>query len=204
MYLIRANSAHKPTRLGAYLIDPRTRRLTGMRGLGSYLIDPRRARLRGLRGLGDSGYSDPITGEWVDTSGQSAGGAIGPGILQPAGPYPTGQSILNQMASQAVVDQNPTDYVSPQSAKAAGVNAAVVDAAWAQGLARYSTQAAAIAAGIAPAVVTQYWPQSRQYAAVAAPPTMNLSLFSGISSKTLLLGAAAIVALGLFSGGKRR
>lgn len=104
------------------------------------------ARPRGLRGLG--AYS------------------ITPGTY-PNGPYGTGQNLNNQMAQQAVVDQNPTDYSSPQYAIAAGLDPVMVNAAWVKGLAQYPTQQAAIDAGIMPAVVTQLWAQSRQYSAIA-------------------------------------
>lgn len=85
----------------------------------------------------------------------------------PNGPYGTAQNPGNQMAQQAIVDQNPTDYSSPQSAIAAGLDPTAVRAAWLKGLAQYPTQAAAVAAGIMPGVVTQLWTASRQYAGIA-------------------------------------
>jgi hypothetical protein len=106
-----------------------------------------RQRLSGLRGLGSF--------------------SITPGTY-PNGPYSTGQNQSNLMAQQAVVDQNPTDYSSPQYAIAAGLDPVMVNAAWVKGLAQYPTQQAAINAGIMPAVVTQLWAQSRQYGQIAA------------------------------------
>ena len=115
--------------------------------VGRYHARPRLGRLRGLRGLG-------------------AINTISPGSY-PNGPYTTAQNQNNLMAQQAVVDQNPTDYSSPQYAIAAGLDPVMVNAAWVKGLAQYPTQQSAIAAGIMPAVVTQLWGQSRQFSVIA-------------------------------------
>jgi hypothetical protein len=120
---------------------------------------PRMSGLRGLRGLRGLGQA---------TAASTATPAlISPGT-HPSGPFGQGQNQANLMAQQAVIDQNPTDYSSPQSAIAAGLDPTMVYAAWAKGLAQYSTQDAAVAAGIMPGVVTQLWGLSRQYAAVGA------------------------------------
>lgn len=82
-------------------------RTWGFRGL-RYTFEPPRPRVPRIYQFGrlgrlaDSGYSDPTTGEWIDTSGQAAAGAIGPGIqpqpyvapsmLTPADTVPAGQN----------------------------------------------------------------------------------------------------------------
>lgn len=125
------------------------------RSLGSYLRNlpmPRRTRsmgrLRGLRRLGDSGYSDPTTGEWIDTSGQAAEGAVGPGIQPlpysqpgdlfstdpitglPLAPVATAGPQMTNYSPAAVVP-NPLSYATPALAIAAGIPAAQVNAAFA-------------------------------------------------------------------------
>jgi hypothetical protein len=184
-------------RLGLILRPPT--HTYGFRGL-RYIYEPPPPRMPRvglrwyqprLRGLGDSGYSDPVTGEWIDTSGQAAAGAIGPGI-QPGDAY-----YLNQMRQQAVIDQNPLDYVSPQAAINAGLDVTVVNAAWARGLAKYATQQDAILAGIAPTAIVQFWQQSRAY--VGAPSTTSTLL----TPKNLMIGGGLLFGLALaFGGGK--
>jgi hypothetical protein len=178
------------------ILRPPTR-TTGFRGMG-YIYQPpaprmsRASRLGRFRGMGDDSTdlsTLPLTPpSWSNVP------------LMPLGPaVSTGSDILNQMQQQAVVDQNPTDYVSPQSAIAAGLNPAAVNAAWAQGLAKYPTQQAAIAAGIAPTVITQLWQQSRAYS--AAPATSS----SFLTPTNLLIGGGLLFGLSLMmSGGKGR
>lgn len=105
----------------------------------------------------------------------------------PNGPYGTAQNPRNLAAQQAVVDQNPTDYSSPQYAIAAGLDPATVNAAWIKGLSQYPTQQAAVAAGIMPAVVTQLWTASRQYLAANAKPATNYAPMVAIGSVVALL-----------------
>lgn len=102
MFILLPRNHARPRTMGSYLRG----------GMGSYLRGPRGRRLRGLR-LGDdvanSGYSDPITGEWIDTSGQAAQGAIGPGIqpdvyvapnpIAPGTAAPVGQNYNPQLVS---------------------------------------------------------------------------------------------------------
>lgn len=173
-----------------------------IRTLGSYLLKNPRRRRRGLRGLGDITIDpNPTWDQWgggtlpLTPPDQSNLTPISPAIV-PNGPYSTGVDILNQMRSQAILDTNPTDYVSPSAAIAAGLDPTTVNAAWAAGLARYPTQAAAIAAGIAPGVVTQFWNASRSYAAVKPS--------GGISTNMLLIGAGIIFGVPLLLGGGRR
>lgn len=109
------------------------------------------ARLRGLGALG------------LQTSVPSP-------ISHPSGPYSLEQNLNNLMAQQAVVDQNPTDYSSPEGAIAAGLDPTMVYAAWAKGLSQYPTQEAAVNAGIMPGVVTRLWAQSRQVAQLNTTP----------------------------------
>jgi hypothetical protein len=132
-------------------------------------------RLRGLRGLGDSGYSDPTTGEWIDTSGQAAEGAVGPGIQplpysQPGDLFSTDPLTNLPLAPTSTVGPQITNY-SP--------------AALVPNPLSYATPALAIAAGI---------PAAQVNAAFATQPTT-------IQSSTLLWIASGVVALALLSGG---
>jgi hypothetical protein len=87
----------------------------------------------------------------------------------PNGPYRIGASAASLAQNGATIDQNPTDYSSPQSAIAAGIDPATVYAAWAKGLAQYPTRDAAVAAGMMPGVVNVLWEASRKYVAQPAP-----------------------------------
>lgn len=109
-------------------------------------------------------------------------------IMIPNGPYGTTQNLDNLMAQQAVVDQNPTDYSSPQAAINAGLDPTMVNAAWVKGLAQYATPQDAIAAGIMPGVVTQLWAKSRQAAVIAtAAPNYAPLVFVGVGVALLML-----------------
>ena len=70
------------------------------------------------------------------------------------------------------VSQNPLDYVSPQSAIAAGLPAGPVSTTWVNALAKFPTQNDALAAGVPPTVVTALWARSR---AAMKPPRPNPS-----------------------------
>jgi len=117
--------------------------------------------------------------------------------LMPQGPISVKQSVLVRSQNQAVVSQNPTDYVSPGSAIAAGLDPTVVNAAWAQALSKYQAQQDAVAAGIAPTVITQYWQASRAY--VIAPPKPSL-----FTPTNLLIGGGLLFGLYHLRGGKAR
>jgi Transglutaminase-like superfamily len=70
---------------------PGTGRLDGMRR--------HKARLHGYAGVGlGQGYSDPTTGEWIDTSGEASAGAIGPGITDVSSP------VFDQSGSAGGID----------------------------------------------------------------------------------------------------
>lgn len=197
-------------RTGMGVILRRPTRTTGFRGL-RYTYEPPPPRMARVRRLG-FGYYDrslgylgdaPVDTSYLllptDYSNLPLPPAIGTPVM-PIGPVmATGADIISQMQQQAVIDQNPTDYVSPQSAIAAGLNPATVNAAWAAGLARYPTQQAAIAAGIAPTVITQYWAQSRS---IAASPSTTSSL---LTPTNLLIGGGLLFGLSLLMhGGKGR
>jgi len=210
MYLV---AQERNPKLGAYL---RARRLAG----AGCTCSPRMGKLRGLCGFGqDSGACqnvDITTGECLDFV---MGGALPPANVPPGvAPYPltppdiysgstptspgnqppsppaTAASILTQMKTQAVLDTNPLDYVSPQAAIAAGVDPNSAYAAWAQALSRYPTQQAAMAAGISPGVITQLWAQSRGYAAAPA---------SAISPNAIFWVGGAAIALAVLTSGKK-
>lgn len=112
--------------------------------------------------------------------------------LMSQGPLTTDQSLQILMKQQATLSQNPTDYVSPQSAIAAGLDPTTVNTAWKMALAKYQTQQDAISAGIAPTVITQYWQASRAYVALPAPPTL-------FTPKNLLIGGGLLLGLSLLS-----
>jgi hypothetical protein len=124
-------------RMGGHLglIIRRPTSAYGFRGL-RYIYQPppsrmpRFNRLGRLGSLGDSGYSDPTTGEWIDTTGQAAAGAIGPGI-QPQ-PY-VAPSILTPADTVPVgKNYNPAidAYFAPSLAQnaAMAINSALVPA----------------------------------------------------------------------------
>lgn len=153
-----------------------------LRGLGSYLLSGpgRHRRRRGMRGMGQdasSGYSDPITGEWIDTSGQAAAGAIGPGI------QPTYTNVSNLPLAPA----NPNE---PLTALTTPYNTGMIAA---------GTPLAPAGQNYSSAIASFFNPSPAQAAQMALPT-------SGISSGTLLLLGAAAVGFMLISGGggKRR
>ena len=165
--------------------------------MGAYSPFGRSTR-RSLYGMGDDLTPAPPTdlsqtvnpGDLITPTGSQV--YTNPSMIDPN----SAQGILVQMQQQATVDQNPTDYVSPGAAIAAGLDPTSVNAAWSTALSRYPTAQAAIAAGIAPAVVTQY------YTGSGATSAAGFSL-PAISSNTLLYGAVGIAAIALLSGGKR-
>lgn len=113
-------------------------------------------------------------------------------------PYPAPPSSIDaaykNLLTQQQSSQSPLDYVSPQAAIAAGLNAQTVYNAWSGALAKFPTQQAALAAGVPPGVVTQLWMQSRQTA--ATQPTSFLDQAPlGIANKYVLGGGAVLVAL---------
>jgi hypothetical protein len=85
--------------------------------------------MRRLRGLGDSGYSDPTTGEWIDTSGQAANFAIGPGIQPEVYTAPSmltpDQQVWAAHGITTVVDPN-TGAVRPSPQQVQNMPAASV------------------------------------------------------------------------------
>ncbi len=111
---------------------------------------------------------------------------------QPVGPAATAYSNVLTSAQNS---QNPTDYVSPQAAIAAGLDPQKVYAAWSGALAKFPTQQAALAAGVPAGVVTSLWAASRSSApAVASGSFLDQTTF-GVANKWLLVGGAGIVLL---------
>jgi hypothetical protein len=158
------------------ILRPPTR-TWGFRGL-RFLYQPPvprmpRAGLRRLGRLGDSGYSDPTTGEWIDTTNSpmtnAPAGVVTPDSIQVPQFY-TAPSMLTP-ADTVPVGQNYNPAI------AALFNASPLQAAQ-----------MAINSAILPAN------------ALTAP---QIAAAPYLSSTTLLLGGAGILALFMFAGKKR-
>jgi hypothetical protein len=127
---------------------------------------------------------------------------FGPGAppmppVQAPGPAPTAYSSVLTSAQNS---QNPTDYVSPQAAIAAGLDPQKVYAAWSGALAKFPSQQAALAAGVPAGVVTQLWAASRSAAPAPSASFLDQAPL-GIANKYIVGGAAAIL---LLSGLRRK
>jgi len=124
-----------------------------------------------------------------------------PPVGQPQGPQPI-TSPVNYTTSPMTLD--PLNFISPQSAIAAGANSAQTYSAWTKAVASFPNQQAAIAAGIPAGVVTQLWSASRQLPAMSAPSASWLDGTTfGIKNLYLLVGVGGMALLAA-SGGKRR
>jgi hypothetical protein len=99
----------------------------------------------------------------------------------------------------AQTSQNPLDYVSPNAAKAAGLNPAAVDAAWAKGLARFRTAQDAVNAGINAGVVKSFWAKSRN----VGPSTSSITSWLASNWQVVAAVGGGALLLGAMSGGKR-
>jgi hypothetical protein len=94
------------------------------------------------------GYDGPVRGRGLGADPiPSSSSPNPPGLV--AGPSP--------LLVQSPVSANPLDFVSPQSAIAAGLPAAAVNAVWTQKVNSFPSVQTAINAGLAPAVVTEFW-----------------------------------------------
>lgn len=174
-------------------------------GLGAFRLRPGldRHRRRSLRGLGqDYIYSSTGPGSPAGTiqdaqaapfTIEQANAIFGPGAPPvpnvPPGPAATAYSSV---LTSAQTSQNPTDYVSPQAAIAAGLNPQVVYSAWAAALAKFPTQQAALAAGVPAGVVNQLWTTSRN---ASAPSSWLDQTTFGIPNKWLIGGGVGVFAL---------
>lgn len=192
MYLLPAGSSVKnsrPNGLGAFRLRPgldRYRRIS-LRGLGQDYIHSSTGP--GLPGgtIQDTGQTAPLTIE-------QANAIFGPGAPPvpnvPPGPAP---SAYSSVLTSAQTSQNPTDYISPQAAIAAGLNPQAVYSAWSAALAKFPTQQAALAAGVPAGVVTQLWTASRS-ASGTASSWLDQTTF-GIPNKWLIGGGVGVFAL---------
>lgn len=148
---------------------------------------------------------DVVTGYVTDTSTGNVYDASGALVAQGQAAMPTQGSgspiaaAYQNVLTSAQNSQNPLDYVSPQSAIAAGIPAANVNAAWSAQMAKYPSTTAAIAAGIPAGVVTQLWAQSRQYAA-KAPTNWFSQVTGGIPNSWLVLGVGGIFLVAMLGG----
>lgn len=96
----------------------------------------------------------------------------------------------------ATFSQNPLDYVSPQAAIAAGLDAGAVKTAWAAQVNSFPSVQDAINAGIAPTVVTELWAGGN----LPAPSWWD-QLTMGIPNKLWVAGGV-FGALAFFAAGK--
>jgi hypothetical protein len=188
-----------------------------MRGLGRMGLQP--VRLPNLGRLGQSTgaeclyYADDgVTVEFVDPEsnqtecGSTGGRWIGPAAIGTPSPMPAqNPSPVYGGASNAAIttvnagkpSSSPLDYISPQAAIAAGLDAQTVYNAWSAALSRFPSPQAAIAAGVPAGIVNQLW----QPAHVTAMDKAS-SIFSGISGTTVALVGGGVLLLSLI--GKRR
>jgi hypothetical protein len=184
MYLLPAGSSARSATKGLSAFRLRNRRLSCC-GLGQdtiYITTGPEATLPSAT-VPDA----PLT---IDQINAIYGPGAPPVPAAPAGPA---QAYANLLAT-AQTSQNPTDYVSPQAAIAAGLDPQKVYVAWSSALAKFPTQQAALAAGVPAGVVTSLWPASRTAAPPASASWLDQSTL-GISNKWLVGGAAGIVLL---------
>lgn len=182
-----------------------------------YVPRPRPVRSRpGFRGLGQftetlmfppSDQTDQIPSMppvSADTAAQinAAVASITPTTPagQPQGPIAPVPSV-NYTTSTMTLD--PLNFVSPQSAIAAGVNPTQTYAAWNKAVGSFPTQQAAIAAGIPAGVVTQLWASSRSAMPATAPSWFDQTTF-GIKNIYLAAGAGLLALVAASSRGRRR
>ena len=237
---IRASHKSKAQRMGGLLsalvlpsgttLLPNNRRV---RTLSAY--DSRTRYLSGSRlgFLGDD--SDPFAGiTSSDLDSLSSGDlTIGPGdyvnTIPSSGPGSAYSSVIaagggvdaaNNAAyaalqSSITPDSNPTDFVSPSAALAAGVPAASVNAAWAtaQGVNSFPSQQAAISAltasmgaAAAASTVAKLWTGGGQTLPSSGTPWLSQSsIVAGMpNSSVLMWGVVGLVGFSLLSGKKRR
>lgn len=201
MYLLPAGSSARSATKGT-LGALRLRRLGcagrcgTLRGLGQDYIYASTGPAIPSGTIQETGENPPLTIE-------QANAIFGPG----AAPLPSAQSAgpaataYSNVLTSAQNSQNPTDYVSPQAAIAAGLDPQKVYAAWSTSLAKFPTQQAALAAGVPAGVVTSMWAASRSAAAPASASWLDQTTL-GISNKLLVAGGAGIFLL--TSLGRRR
>lgn len=157
-------------------------------------IWPKTKKLRA--GLGqDSTDIDYATGLPCDDPRANCGVAAPPS--QP-GVNPSTQAAYKNLLTQQQSSKDPLDYISPQAAIAAGLDAQTVYNAWSKGLQKFPTQNAALQAGVPAGVVTQLWSQSRA-ALPAVTSWLNQSPL-GFPNLWLIAGGLGIVML---AGGRR-
>jgi hypothetical protein len=161
-----------------------------------------RYRQRSLRGLGQDyihastgpGAPAPDLTDAAPLTIEQANAIFGPGAPPvpnvPPGPAATAYSSV---LTSAQASQNPTDYISPQAAIAAGLDPQKVYSAWSGALAKFPTQQAALAAGVPAGVVNQLWTASRS-ASAPSSSWLDQTTF-GIPNKWLLGGGVGVFAL---------
>jgi hypothetical protein len=195
MYVLPAGTSSRTTTKWGLSGQIQLRRARQLQGLGRWKV----YQSGGDRTLGQDSPDcpgsviDPLTGELCANLPPIAAAPSQPGV------NPSIDAAYKNLLTQQQNSQNPTDYVSPQAAIAAGLNPQVVYDAWSKGLARFPTQQAALNAGIPAGVVTQMWAQSR----TAAPPPSSGTIL-GVPIATAALVGGGILLLPLLLGGRRR
>jgi hypothetical protein len=102
-------------------------------------------------GVRRRGYSGPVHGNGLS-------GPADAGVPSSATPNPPNlTSGPSPQLVQSPASSYPLDYVSPQSAIAAGLDPTKVNTAWTAYVNSFPGVQAAINAGLAPGVVTEYW-----------------------------------------------
>jgi hypothetical protein len=113
---------------------------------------------------------------------------------------PVDQAYRDLLTS-ARPSSDPLDYISPQSAIAAGLEPSAVYAAWSNSLrsqiasGKIKSQQDAIAQGWAPGVVTELWTQASSAAATTASTSWLDQAPFGVANKWLLAGGTGIFLL---------
>jgi hypothetical protein len=134
----------------------------------------------------------------LDTSNWQA-----PASTMPFAPtnYPPLPAQINSSYTTSPMTLDPLNFVSPQSAIAAGADPTKTAAAWTKAVASFPTAQAAVAAGVPAGVVTSLWSASR----AVVPPPSGPSWFDGSTfgiKNIFLVGGLGFVAL-LAAGGKK-
>lgn len=155
-------------------------------------------------------------GDYVNTIPTSGpGSAYSSVIASGGGVDAANNAAYAALQSTITPDANPTDYVSPSAALAAGVPAATVNAAWAtpQGVNSFPTAAAAtsaltasLGAAGAAATVAKLWTGGGQTLPTSGASWLSQSsIVAGMANSSVLLwGVVGLVGFSLLSGKKRR
>ncbi len=203
-YLLPATSAVRNRKLGAFV--PAIRYRPGL--LQGWRSQWKRRRSLGQEVPAIAPYGPPTIEEtpaWILQARRTTPSTpeCPPPLICSAGQgsgTPDAGDAYQNLITSARQSSDPLDYISPQAAIAAGLDANTVYGAWANALrqqiasGQIKSQQDAIAQGWSPGVVTQLWAQ----AATAIGPSRAAWLDQaplGIANKWLLAGGAGIFLL---------